>query len=348
MVAARCRVSGLGAQCGQLAVVELRSHGHGHQPSTDSFTIGVIEATSRVELRWHSGPVVEVPDYDGYPYLRVGPDGVVENQQSFAVYLNRDRNGATTVPENLKPEGAPQWKRISSEPVARWHDHRVHWMGTVRPDRVVQRPAERQVVQPFTVDVRQGSATFRVSGTLEWVPGPSPLPYLLRAAASGLALLALALWVGLRPDRRDAARIVVAVSCVALVMADAVHLVGIAFGIRGTTSQALARMVSVGFVSMLAWIVLLVASVLLLRRRFDAFYLVVLGAGLVALIGGLADVGVLSRTSAPFAFPVWTLRILVTLTIGLGAGLGVAAVLLTRRAPEPVATDIADQPEGAP
>ena len=311
----------------------------GVEPTTTTFTATSIEATSRIELRWLSGPTLEVLDYDGYPYLRVGRDGVEQNQQSFAVYLNKDRNGATQVPENLKPEGPPTWKKVSSQTVVRWHDHRAHWMGNVKPDGVRARPNERQVVQPFSFVVKQGGRTYTVSGSLEWIPGPSPIPLLSLAVAIGLALIAMAIWTGTRPDRRMKVRLAVAAGALALLAIDAAHLVGIAFGVRGSTSSAFGRMLSVGFVSIVAWLLLLIGSALVIRRRFDAYYLLVLGAGLVTVIGGISDFGVLSRSNSPFAFSVGLLRILVALTLGLGLGLVVACVLLTRRNPVPSAVD---------
>lgn len=51
-------------------------------------------------------------------------------------------------------------------------------------------------------------------------------------------------------------------------------------------------------------------------------------------MGGLADVSALSSSSVPFAFPSIVARIVITLTIGLGIGLVVAGVLLTRPIPE--------------
>ncbi len=337
-------VSGLLVVLGALAPSPASAHSAPNSPSSNfvstvtavtptpsTFTVKTIEATSRLELRWLSGPLIEIADYDGYPYLRVGPDGVEENQQSFAVYLNKDRNGATAVPDNLKPEGPPEWKKISSESIARWHDHRVHWMGGVRPDGVIARPNERQEVQPFSFPVTQGGQTYTVSGKLEWVPGPSPVPLLLLSGAVALVVLASALWAGLHQDRRMKVRLAIAASALALLAVDAAHLVGIAFGVHGPASAAFARMLSVGFVSIVAWAVLLVGAVLVIRRRFDAYYLLVLGAGLVTVIGGVSDFSVLSRSNAPFAFSLGLLRVLVALTLGLGIGVVVACVLLTRR-----------------
>ena len=306
-------------------------------PSSATFTVRTIEAGSRVELRWKSGPRLEIADYDGYPYLRIGPSGVEENQQSYAVYLNKDRMGATPIPANLKPDGAPVWKRISAQPVARWHDHRVHWMGTVRPDTVKANPGRRATIQPFTFDVKQASKTFRVSGILEWVPGPNAAGFIVGAAVLALTALGLALWAGSSDERRDALRPIAAALCIVLAIVDAFHLIGIAFGIHGTFGAALGRMVSVGFVSIIGWVMLGIAAVLLLRRRLDAYYLLILGSGLVTIVGGFADIGVLARSSSPFAFSLSTLRLSIAATIGLGIGPVLVGILLTRRQPSSVA-----------
>ena len=50
------------------------------------FSAGKVEAGSRLELRWRSGPEVLVPDYDGHPYLRIGPKGVDRAQASGGVF----------------------------------------------------------------------------------------------------------------------------------------------------------------------------------------------------------------------------------------------------------------------
>ena len=86
-------------------------------PTSDAYQAKVIETGNRFELRWKSGPELLVPDYDDHPYLRIGPKGVEENQQSNAKYLNSSRLGSTDIPDGLKPEGPPQWKRISTRPI---------------------------------------------------------------------------------------------------------------------------------------------------------------------------------------------------------------------------------------
>ena len=258
------------------------------RPRLRTFTVRVIEADSRLELRWRSGADVLVPDYDGHSYLRVGPKGVKENQQSNAVYLNRSRLGSATIPDGLKPDGPPVWKRISTDPVARWHDHRIHWMSSSLPPQVAGKTGRRQLIQDWEVPVIQGSTGFTVTGTLFWVPGAIP---------------ALAV------------------------------LVGIAFGIRGSTGAGFGRLFSVGYVSIAAWLLAADAVVLRLRRHDDARYLLTFAAGLMFVVGGLAEFTVLSGTRVPFAFSVGLARWCIAVTLGLGFGLAVAGVLLTRPAP---------------
>ena len=308
-------------------------------PRTTAFSVRVVEAGSRLELRWRSGDDVLVPDYDGHPYLRVGPKGVEENQQSNAVYLNRSRLGSTTIPDGLKPDGPPQWKLLATEPVARWHDHRIHWMSSSAPPQVAGKTNQRQLIQDWDVPVTQGGLGHHVSGTLFWVPGPSPTSFLGAAAVLAAALIGFALWARRSASgvRRSCLAVIPAV--VVLVVADALHLFGIAFGIEGSTASGFGRLFSVGYVSIAAWVLAATATALLLRRRDDALYLVTFAAGLMFVVGGLADFSVLSRTSIPFAFSVGIARWCIAVTLGLGLGLATAGVLLTRPTPRSVDPD---------
>ena len=71
---------------------------------------------------------VEVLGYDGEPYLSVRPDGVYENVHSPAVYLNATLAGTATLPPEADATLPPSWRKVSSSPVARWHDARTHWL----------------------------------------------------------------------------------------------------------------------------------------------------------------------------------------------------------------------------
>ncbi len=298
-------------------------------PNANSFHAAVIEAGNRFELEWKSGPVIEVPDYDGRPYLRIGPNGVEQNQQSNATYLNATRQGSGDLPKT-NPDGPPEWKRISKESIARWHDHRVHWMGSLIPDVVRGREGKKTVIQPWTIEFTQGSTKGTVTGELLWVPGPSAAPFWILAFALFVLVTAAAVWAGRSVGRRHTVLRALSALMFLLVVVDAIHLFGIAFGVAGTTAQALGRVVSVGFVSIAAWLLGLIGVWLVARNRADAPYLLTFSGGLMAIVGGFADVGVLSKTSIPFAFSASIVRPVVAITIGLGIGIAVAGVLLTR------------------
>lgn len=303
-------------------------------PADAPFAVRVIEAGSRIEVRWRRGPALVVPDYDGHPYLRIGPAGVEENTQSNAVYLNRTRSGGAAIPTDLRPEGPPTWQRTSAEPVARWHDHRIHWMGSSTP---VRDGGREQVVYPdWQIAVRSGSTAYVVHGELRWVPGPSPLPWYALAVAVTALLVGPALWAGRDRARRRLVRAVAVAALGLLVVCDGVHLFGIAFGTIGPVGAALGRVVSIGYTSLAAWVMAAVAAVLLARGREDALYLAVFSAGLMTVVGGIADAAVLARSAVPFAFGVGVARPVIALTLGLGIGVAVAGVLLTRPEQRPI------------
>lgn len=150
----------------------------------------MIEASNRIELI-NTGPIdIVVIDYDGKPYLRVGPDGVFENLYSAATYLNVDTTGNAPVPmEAFTSDVEPNWRKVSSEHSARWHDHRAHWMGGTDPPQVVADPGEfHQIIPTFTIPARVGDTPLEVTGNVAWVPGPSALPWLIAAAGLAIAL----------------------------------------------------------------------------------------------------------------------------------------------------------------
>jgi hypothetical protein len=206
-------------------------------------------------------------------------------------------------------------------------------MSTSLPDSVVNNTKDRVVVNPWEITFRQGTTNATVKGELLWVPGPSALPYLLGAALIAGAIVALSLWAGLVASRRTTVLKIVGLLAIVLVIVDIIHLAGIAFGIEGTVGEGLGRMATIGFVSMAAWVLAFIGVALVKAKRADAPYLITFSAGLMAIVGGFADLGVLSKSNLPFAFAVGSARFLVMATIGLGIGLALAGILLTRPIP---------------
>lgn len=130
---------------------------------------------------------------DPRPYLRVGPDGVFENRNSEATYLNTDRRGEVDVPADIDPSAPPEWVRVSTGTSALWHDHRMHYMGLGLPAAVTDPEVETVIIERWEVPFAFDGEEHVVAGDLRWIPGSAPSPWL----ALGL-LLALPALLGLR------------------------------------------------------------------------------------------------------------------------------------------------------
>jgi hypothetical protein len=292
----------------------------GLQPAVPGVELKVIEAGSRLELTNHTATDVIVTGYSDEPYLRVGPGGVFVNTRSPATYLNATRAATSPVPPDADPTAAPVWKRIEDGQVARWHDHRTHWMGGRLPPQVRQQPDQRQTVLPWTIGFRQGDQPFAAQGALDWVPGPSPAPWIALALAAGVVAAAVG-WLarGLRPRHLA----VVAGVLVVAMVADVVHAAGLYAVVAGPWTTKLSRALSSNVFSIGAWVVGAGAVVLLLRRRAIGRYPALAAALVIGVAGGLFDVAYLSRTTLPFGLTANLGRAVVALTSGLGLGLAV-------------------------
>jgi hypothetical protein len=284
--------------------------------------VRVVESGSRLELANRSDAEVVVTGYTDEPYLRVGPEGVFENLESPATYVNATRNGAQ-VPDGVDGTAAPRWKKVSSSSTARWHDHRIHWMGAEDHPLARRDPGHRHQLGEWTVTMRQGSSSFSVEGTLAWVPGPSPVPWY--AVALVVAAGAAALLFVLAP-RGDPRRFVVAAALLAvLLVVDVGHLVGTALAGADGLLTNMGRLAGASRASFVAWGVLVAAIVLCLRRRSWAWSLAVVGTLLVLVAGGISDLADLSRSQVPFEPSAVAVRALVAVTIGLAAAVTAAA-----------------------
>jgi hypothetical protein len=168
-------------------------------PAVPGLTMRVIDHGDQLELTNSSGRDLVVVGYAGEPYLRVGRRGVFTNQRSPATYLNRDRFPTIQLPDQVDPQAAPIWQRISRDHTAAWHDHRAHWMGSSDPPAVQAAPWQVHVINPeWRVQLRDGPRPITVTGDLRWIPTPQPAtdpnprqwPWLVSAGAGALGIAA--------------------------------------------------------------------------------------------------------------------------------------------------------------
>jgi hypothetical protein len=297
----------------------------GTTPRVRGLMVRPVDLGNELELRNDSGVEVVVLGYQGEPYLRVGPGGVFENRRSPATYLNRTRNGTTTVPADADPAAAPEWNRTGSGTVARWHDHRVHWMGTSDPPAVARAPDRRHVIDHWSFEIHRGSQNITVTGDLLWVPGPSPWGWVLGALAAAVVVVAL--------SRTRVWQWVLAGALAALAVSETAHVVGT----WTATTAGLATKLGASVYSLGGIALAVVALVWLIIRPPSNAIPAVLFAGLiVAVAGGLADLTTLTRSQLPTDAPVTIARMEVMLALGLGAGLAAAAALRLRPPAPPV------------
>ncbi|MGH9139431.1 MAG: hypothetical protein ACRD0G_20665 [Acidimicrobiales bacterium] len=295
-------------------------------PEVPGVEMRVIETGSRFELTNTTGQDIIVLGYQDEPYLQVGPDGVFENRRSPAVYLNASRQGDTAVPGSADPDADADWHKTSDGHVSRWHDHRIHWMGNQDPPQVRDDPGRTHVVIPeWTITMRMGDQTIEATGDLVWVPGPSPVPWLVLAAAlaAGVALLAVT------PVWARALAVVLAAAAVI----DIIHAVGIGWAKAGGVGTKVGQLASGSFYALVAWIAAGIGVWLLARRKPEGLLAAGFAGAFITLFGGIVDFSDLTRSQVPFAWSATLARLLVAASLGIGVGLVIAAVLGVRRYP---------------
>jgi deferrochelatase/peroxidase EfeB len=287
-------------------------------PPVPGVSLRVIENGSRLELRNESATDVVVAGYSGEPYARIGPAGVFVNDNSPATYLNVDRYQNTPVPAGVDAKAPPAWRQVATEPVWRWHDHRVHWMLKSLPPPVAADPGSPHRISNWTVVLEQGRQRLTATGSLDWVPGPSPTPWFALAAVIAAGIAAL-VYLG-RPHR------LLALATGALIATDVTHRLGVMFVINDTVPAKLGALF--GGDALLVWPFAVFGALLLWRRHTRATWLSAVAAALTVFQLTIDDVPVLWRSSAPTVFPSTVERAVVTVVLGIGAGLVLAVALL--------------------
>ncbi|MFM7060575.1 MAG: hypothetical protein ACKOZL_05230 [Actinomycetes bacterium] len=277
----------------------------GLRPPTPGISVRAIDLGTQVELRNRSTGTVVVLGYEGEPYLRVDRRGVWENRRAPATALNRSDTPTGTVPPGLDATAPPDWVRISASPVARWHDHRAHWMG---------RGAVRD--EPWEIPVRVDGTRADIVGSLDTRPTPATAAWLGLAAA-------LALTIGLLSGLRRWPA-VLAVGLVIVVASETLHTIGAwsvssagpGARVLGAAPSILAILIAVGALGRLAerW------------RNPDAATPLILVAGLfLAIAGGIADLGSLTHAVVPSDLDPLVVRLTIAIALGGGVGLAIGA-----------------------
>ncbi|NNE95966.1 MAG: hypothetical protein HKN24_08050 [Acidimicrobiales bacterium] len=157
------------------------------EPPTEALSVRMIGGDSFFELTQLEPVLIEVVGYEAEPYLRIRPDGTVEeNRLSPTTYLNQERYGTREiVPEFTSSQGEPDWVKVADGGRYAWHDHRSHWMNSQRPPGAQPGDTILEAAVPLRVDGQEVLVT--VTSVLQ--EPPSPLPAILGGVA-GIAVVA--------------------------------------------------------------------------------------------------------------------------------------------------------------
>lgn len=324
------------------SATNLQTHLRSVTPAVPGLQVKVVESGSRLEVRNTTGREVVVLGYKDEPYLRIGPDGVFQNRLSPATYINQTREGKEPTEAARKAKvGDTDWEKISSEPLARWHDHRIHWMSPNDPPEARAEPGKRHVINAeWVVPLRSGAEAIAVTGDLVWEPGPSALPWYVLIAV----LIAAVVLLGRGPGWAAG----LAAATGALVAVDVFHVLGLGLANAGGLGYQLGKAMSGSPFAVVGWAVGLLAIVWLLRRGSDGLPLAALAGLEIALIGGISDINALSRSEVPFGFSAGLARLAVAASIGLGFGVAIAAALRLGGVFGPVRRGVSAREDPAP
>lgn len=289
------------------------------EPPTPTVEVTIIGGDSFVQLTAESGTEVVVTGYQGEDYLWFRADGtVLENQNAPSTYTNQDRYGGAEIPINARSDSEPEWQEVASDGTWAWHDHRAHWMQSIRPANRDEGDQILEAVIPLQVD----GAEVDVTVISVWQPAASRVPLILGYAAGiALAALAFALRRGLR------------FSWPALPLSLVALLVGM-WQFTSLPSETGPRPVW-WVLPALALVASAVAVIAGLRgSRFVAWAAILVAGAELAMWGWLKIDG-LSAAIIPTDSPGWLDRFATASAISGGAGLAIVAVLelfgVTRR-----------------
>jgi hypothetical protein len=182
---------------------EYRSNITAVTPSVPGLSFQVLEFADRILMTNHTGKTVTIYGYEGEPYARVLANGTVEqNVRSPATYLNTNFYAQVTVPPIASAGAPPQWQVIDRTGQFEWHDHRIHWMSPIPPEKV-KNTSKRTLIFDWQVPIAVGSTKGAIAGQLFWTPESSKasLAVIILGVVIVLAGLAFVLLVRRRRAR---------------------------------------------------------------------------------------------------------------------------------------------------
>jgi hypothetical protein len=285
--------------------------------------VRVLQFGDELEMVNETATEILVPGYDDEPYLRIGPDGVWRNARSPATYINLDRYGRTTLPEDADSRAKPAWEQVSTEPAYVWHDHRTHWMSPgLLPPAVAADPTRSHRVFEWNLSLHYGETPMEVTGELTWSPPPSP--WVVWPLYAALAVLAPAAGLIARSARPLGVLLLIGAGAALWhALATPAPAVSVSSHVGAIASALLPALTAV-----------LVAALgfrASRRGRGAMTGLLAVVLGWLLLVDGLPDVDVLWSAHVLSSGPQVLGRLAVAVLVALGAGFVVGGIVAVRR-----------------
>ena len=295
--------------------------------------VEIVGGDAFVRMAAEPGMTVEVLGYEGEEYIRFGPDGVVVvNQRSPATYLNDDRYANVELPAEADAGAVPRWEIVSTDGTYSWHDHRTHWMSPTPPASVLETDGRQKVhVFDWTLPLRVDGSVGSITGTLNWVPSSSALPWFAVTVMTLLAVAAISLRTGARPQ----AALLLVLAVAGLVAGGSAMLAqppeGRVYGIDAIGPPVIVAVA--GFAMVQAG-----------RSERVAGQLVLIGSAGLS-VWGIMRIGVLTHPILPTVLPYAMDRLITSVV--LGGAIGLVAGLTTSITLQNRATRISDDGQAA-
>lgn len=161
-------------------------------PAVPGLRARILGHQELLELAWRGAVPLVVVGRQGEPMFRIGRAGVEVNRHSPTAWESAERFARLRVPDYASARAWPRWERLAGPGPWRWNEHRSQWMTAKRPSAVGD-GATRRKIQDWTVPVRIGDRTVRISGTLEWLPNADALREQRSEVSNPLLSLAIVL-----------------------------------------------------------------------------------------------------------------------------------------------------------
>ena len=110
------------------------------EPTSNDFSAKSVNNGQKIKITRQTKKDIIILGVENEPYAKISDEGAFINTKSGTVAINNTTNGNSDPQdfENIErdPDAEPAWKKISSKQSYAFHDHRIHYMGTINNSNI--------------------------------------------------------------------------------------------------------------------------------------------------------------------------------------------------------------------